>query len=76
MLGIRSGAPILVLERITCDENGRPLEFILFHYHAERYEFSAVLPRVKGRTGDAGLNGRVVQPEIREAPAVPATGSR
>ena len=74
-LGIRSGAPILILERITYDENGRPLEFILFHYHAERYEFSALLPRVKGRTGDAGLNGRVVHAEGWEEPAAPAPGS-
>jgi GntR family transcriptional regulator len=65
-LGVKTGAPILVLERITYDEGGRPLEYILFHYHAERYEFSAVLPRVKGRppeTGDAGWNGRVVHAE-------------
>jgi GntR family transcriptional regulator len=63
-LGIKAGAPTLVLERITYDEQGRPLEYILFHYHSERYEFSAVLPRVKGRP-EAALNGRVVHAEGR-----------
>lgn len=72
-LGIKSGAPILVLERITYGEDGRPLEYILFHYHAERYEFSAVLPRVKGKTGDAGLNGRVVHAERRDEDAAPVS---
>lgn len=59
-LRVKVGAPILILERITYADDGRALEYILFHYHAERYEFSAMLPRTRGRSVGRGWNGRFV----------------
>lgn len=44
-LGIRPGDPILVLERVTFEAGGRPVEYDRFHYHAERYKFSITVPR-------------------------------
>ena len=44
-LGVRPGDPILVLERVTVAADGRPVEYDLFHYHAERYQFSITVPR-------------------------------
>jgi len=44
-LHIRRGAPILILERVTFAEDGRPVEYDLFHYHSEHYKFSITLPR-------------------------------
>ncbi|MBI3636062.1 MAG: GntR family transcriptional regulator [Candidatus Rokubacteria bacterium] len=58
-LKIRPGAPILVLERVTYAADGRPLEFILFHYHADHYAFSATLPRTV-KSERFGLNGHYV----------------
>ncbi len=70
-LGVKSGAPILVLERITYADDGRPLEYILFHYHAERYEFSALLPRARdGVRKEHGWNGTFVHAvDISQRPA-------
>jgi DNA-binding GntR family transcriptional regulator len=45
-LGIAPGDPILVLDRIVYAQDGRPLEYIMFHYHWQRYEFSVMVPRV------------------------------
>jgi GntR family transcriptional regulator len=44
-LGVDAGDPVLTLDRVTYAEDGRPLEFITFHYHCERYEFSIMIPR-------------------------------
>ncbi|MGH7332586.1 MAG: GntR family transcriptional regulator [Candidatus Rokuibacteriota bacterium] len=44
-LGVRRGDPILVLERVTVAAGGEPVEYDLFHYHAERYTFSITVPR-------------------------------
>lgn len=65
-LRLRRGAPILILERVTFAEDGRPVEYDLFHYHSERYKFSITLPRRSAlrngrgprRPGAGGLLGR------------------
>jgi len=44
-LRIKAGAPILVIERLTTDTKGRPLEYDVCHYHSERYTFSVTVPR-------------------------------
>jgi GntR family transcriptional regulator len=44
-LRIKTGAPILVLERLTTDIDGQPLEYDVCHYHSERYRFSVTVPR-------------------------------
>lgn len=48
-LRIEVGDPILVLDRITYAEDGRPLEYVMFHYHWERYEFSVMVPRISAK---------------------------
>ena len=48
-LGVKTGDPILVLDRITIAEDGHPLDFTMFHYHWERYEFSVMLPRISSK---------------------------
>lgn len=49
-LGIRKGAPTMVLERLTFAHDGQPLELVIFHFRPERYAFSVTLPRA---TNDA-----------------------
>jgi GntR family transcriptional regulator len=44
-LKIKSGSPILVLERLTNGVDGRPLEYDVCHYYSERYTFSVTVPR-------------------------------
>jgi DNA-binding GntR family transcriptional regulator len=39
-LGIKGGDPVLILDRVTYAKDGRPLEFVMYHYHWQRYEFS------------------------------------
>jgi GntR family transcriptional regulator len=48
-LRLKEGHPVLILERITYGENGQPIDFALFHYHWERYEFSVSLPRLNAK---------------------------
>jgi GntR family transcriptional regulator len=45
-LGLRTGDPILILDRVTYAEDGRPLEFLTFHYHWQRFQFTTTLPRI------------------------------
>jgi GntR family transcriptional regulator len=44
-LRTKTGAPILVLDRLTISSDGRPLEYDICHYHSERYTFSVTVPR-------------------------------
>lgn len=44
-LSLSEGAPVLVLERISYTDAGKPLEFVVFHHRPERYGFSVTLPR-------------------------------
>lgn len=44
-LKVHIGTPILTVERTTFSKENRPLEYILFHYRADKFEFSARLPR-------------------------------
>jgi GntR family transcriptional regulator len=46
LLGLKVGQPILVLERTTYGEDGKPIDVALFHYHWDRYAFSVSLPRL------------------------------
>jgi GntR family transcriptional regulator len=48
-LGLRSGDPVLILDRVTYVEDGRPLEFLTFHYHWQRFQFSTTVPRILPR---------------------------
>lgn len=45
-LGIKRGSPVLVLDRVTFGLSGEPLEFIMYHYHWQRYAFSVSAPRI------------------------------
>lgn len=45
-LGVKLGDPVLVLDRVSYGEDGRPLDVATFRYHWKRYEFSVMLPRV------------------------------
>lgn len=44
---IHPGTPILCLERTTYLSDGTPLEHIVFHYRADRFEFKLKVPRIK-----------------------------
>jgi GntR family transcriptional regulator len=44
-LRTKTGAPILVVNRLTVASDGRPLEYDICHYHSERYTFSVTVPR-------------------------------
>ena len=46
-LDLEPGAPVLVLDRTSYGEDGRPLEYISSVYHWRRYQFSIALPRVR-----------------------------
>lgn len=56
-LGVDEGAPVLVLDRVSFDHNGRPLEVVVFHYRPDRYGFSVTLPRVI-ENGTVGMTER------------------
>ncbi len=43
LLGIRRGAPVLRLERVTYDQNDRPFEYTQSTYRGDRYVFDAEL---------------------------------
>jgi GntR family transcriptional regulator len=45
ILKTREGALLLLLERITFDERGQPVEFVSSHYRADRYRFIVELQR-------------------------------
>jgi GntR family transcriptional regulator len=47
VLDLEPGAPVLVLDRTSYDEDGRALEYISSIYHWKRYRFSIALPRVR-----------------------------
>lgn len=44
-LGVREGAPILLLERISYDQADRPVEFVRSLYRGDRYRFTTELSR-------------------------------
>jgi GntR family transcriptional regulator len=48
-LGVNRGDPLLILDRITYAKDGRPLEFVMYHYHWQRYEFSVAAPRINSK---------------------------
>lgn len=45
VLKVREAALLLLLERITFDERGEPVEFVSSHYRADRYRFIVELQR-------------------------------
>ena len=47
LLDVSSGWPLLVAERQTCDEGGRPIEHITFSYRSDCYQFTVTLQRAK-----------------------------
>lgn len=49
-LGIKRNDPILILDRVTFAKDGRPLEFVMYHYHWQRFEFSVSAPRITSRS--------------------------
>jgi GntR family transcriptional regulator len=49
-LGIKRDDPVLILDRVTYAKDGRPLEFVMYHYHWQRYEFSVAVPRINSMT--------------------------
>ncbi|MCV7441571.1 GntR family transcriptional regulator [Mycobacterium paraense] len=53
-LGVPLGSPVLVLERTSYGDDGKPLEVVEFHYRPERYRFSVTLPRTMPEPG-AGI---------------------
>lgn len=44
-LGLVEGAPVLVVDRVSYSDKGKPLEVVVFHHRPERYRFSVTLPR-------------------------------
>jgi len=50
-LGIRRDSPVLVMERVTYAEDGKPLEYVIYHCHPSRYEFSSTVPREETLAG-------------------------
>ena len=54
-LHIKTGAPILVLDRLTIGVDGQPLEYDVCHYHSGRYTFSVTVPRRKLTSKPAAL---------------------
>ncbi|BBZ50900.1 GntR family transcriptional regulator [Mycobacterium heidelbergense] len=53
-LAVPLGSPVLVLERTSYTDDGKPLEVVEFHYRPERYRFSVTLPRTMPGPG-AGI---------------------
>jgi GntR family transcriptional regulator len=53
-LDLALGSPVLVLERTSYADDGKPLEVVVFHYRPERYTFSVTLPRTMPGPG-AGI---------------------
>ncbi len=47
ILNIRPGYPLLVAQRRTFSAEGKPVEFITFHYHSDCYHFIVGLNRAK-----------------------------
>ena len=45
-LALAIGDPVLIVDRVTYADDGRPLEHLVFHHRAERYEFSVTVPRI------------------------------
>lgn len=45
MLGIREGGPLLLVQR-TAYAAGRPVEYVLTHYRADRYQYTVRLGRI------------------------------
>ena len=48
-LAVQRGDPVLILDRVTYGKDGRPLEFVMYHYHWQRYEFSVDAPRINSK---------------------------
>lgn len=48
-LSIHEGAPLLLVERV-CYAKGRPVEYVLTHFRADRYQYSVRLGRIKRNT--------------------------
>ncbi|WP_205874873.1 Rv0792c family HTH-type transcriptional regulator [Mycobacterium camsae] len=44
-LNLTTGAPVLVVDRISYTEDDKPLEVVQFHHRPERYRFAVTLPR-------------------------------
>lgn len=55
-LGVTVGDPVLILDRITYAEDGRPVEYNAYHYHWRRYEFSVMVPRINSKQSTASPN--------------------
>ena len=49
-LNICISSPVLALQRTTFSKKGLPLEFLLFYYRADEFEFSVRLYRPSGRS--------------------------
>jgi GntR family transcriptional regulator len=62
-LRTKTGAPILVVDRLTVASDRRPLEFDICHYHAERYRFSVTVPR--RRLSSTAEIVQVARPRLR-----------
>ncbi len=48
-LAIKKGDPVLILDRVTYGVDGNPLEYVMYHYHWQRFEFSVVAPRINSQ---------------------------
>jgi GntR family transcriptional regulator len=49
-LGLKLEEPVLILERVTYGQGGKPIDFAIFHYHWDRYAFSVSLPRLNNQS--------------------------
>ena len=53
LLTVPVGSPALLIERVTYTEGDEPVEFVKSVYRGDRYRFSAMLFKKKGRRGSA-----------------------
>lgn len=53
-VGSGGGFAVLVVDRTSYTNDGKPLEVVVFHHRPERYQFSVTLPRTLPGSG-AGI---------------------
>jgi len=51
LLTVPAGSPVLLIDRTTCTNGGRPIEYVKSLYRGDRYRFTVMLLKRKGRKG-------------------------
>ena len=58
-LGVEKSDPVLILDRVTYAKDGRPLEYVMYHYHWQRFEFSVTAPRINSQAVSLATGERI-----------------